>query len=136
LLIINKFIITKKTMNLILSYLLDEGFASDEKSATNIYNAMSDEWLDQIIEEFSFNSPKAIQKSGEWMKKHGLPKKPNKEDQKVIERIRAGITATGQRQSPARVFLGVKDEPSDPKPTTTRAKFIDMSRASTQGRRG
>jgi phosphosulfolactate synthase (CoM biosynthesis protein A) len=101
-------------MNLILSYLLDEGFASDEKSATNIYNAMSDEWLDQIIEDFAFNSPEAIQKSREWMKKHGLTKKPNKEDQKVIDKIRAGITATGQRQSPARVFLGVKDSPVIP----------------------
>jgi phosphosulfolactate synthase (CoM biosynthesis protein A) len=117
LLIINKFIITKKTMNLILSYLLDEGFASDEKSATNIYNAMSDEWLDQIIEDFAFNSPEAIQKSREWMKKHGLTKKPNKEDQKVIDKIRAGITATGQRQSPARVFLGDR-----PRSTTTRAR--------------
>jgi phosphosulfolactate synthase (CoM biosynthesis protein A) len=117
LLIINKFIITKKTMNLILSYLLDEGFASDEKSATNIYNAMSDEWIDQIIEDFAFNSPEAIQKSREWMKKHGLTKKPNKEDQKVIDKIRAGITATGQRQSPARVFLGDR-----PRSTTTRKR--------------
>jgi predicted RND superfamily exporter protein len=77
-LIINKFIITKKkTMNLILSYLLAEGFASDEKSAINIYEAMSDEWLEQIIE----------------MYKQGEPLPP--EDQEALDKIRKRLAAMG-----------------------------------------
>jgi hypothetical protein len=34
----------------VLSYLLDEGFASDEKSAEAIMGAMSEDWKDSIVE--------------------------------------------------------------------------------------
>jgi hypothetical protein len=34
----------------VLSYLLDEGFASDEKSAEAILGAMSEAWIDSILE--------------------------------------------------------------------------------------
>jgi hypothetical protein len=34
----------------VLSYLLDEGFASDEKSAEAIANAMSEAWVESIVE--------------------------------------------------------------------------------------
>jgi hypothetical protein len=34
----------------ILSYLLDEGFASDEKSAEAIMDAMSEAWIESIVE--------------------------------------------------------------------------------------
>jgi hypothetical protein len=34
----------------VLSYLLDEGFASDEKSAEAIMGAMSEAWIESIIE--------------------------------------------------------------------------------------
>ena len=35
----------------VLSYLLDEGFASDEKSAEAIMGAMSEGWVESIVEE-------------------------------------------------------------------------------------
>ena len=35
----------------VLSYLLDEGFASDEKSAEAIMDAMSEAWIESIVEE-------------------------------------------------------------------------------------
>ena len=35
----------------VLSYLLDEGFASDEKSAEAILGAMSEAWVESIVEE-------------------------------------------------------------------------------------
>jgi len=35
----------------VLSYLLDEGFASDEKSAEAIMDAMSEAWVESIVEE-------------------------------------------------------------------------------------
>jgi len=35
----------------VLSYLLDEGFASDEKSAEAIMGAMSESWIESIVEE-------------------------------------------------------------------------------------
>lgn len=34
----------------VLSYLLDEGFASDEKSAEAIMDAMSEAWIESIVE--------------------------------------------------------------------------------------
>jgi hypothetical protein len=34
----------------VLSYLLDEGFASDEKSAEGIMSAMSEAWIESIVE--------------------------------------------------------------------------------------
>ena len=37
----------------VLSYLLDEGFASDEKSAEAIMDAMSEAWVDSIVEQAS-----------------------------------------------------------------------------------
>ena len=36
----------------VLSYLLDEGFASDEKSAKAIMGAMSEVWIESIVEKF------------------------------------------------------------------------------------
>jgi hypothetical protein len=38
----------------VLSYLLDEGFASDEKSAEAIMGAMSEAWIESIVEAFGF----------------------------------------------------------------------------------
>jgi hypothetical protein len=37
----------------VLSYLLDEGFASDEKSAEAIMGAMSEAWIESIVEQAS-----------------------------------------------------------------------------------
>jgi hypothetical protein len=41
----------------VLSYLLGEGFASDEKSAEAIMDAMSEAWVDSIVEEFKDLTP-------------------------------------------------------------------------------
>lgn len=38
---------------IILDYLLNEGFASDKNSALSIMNAMSEEWVSDIIDELS-----------------------------------------------------------------------------------
>ena len=40
----------------VLSYLLDEGFASDEKSAEAIMGAMSEAWIESIV-EMNLSSP-------------------------------------------------------------------------------
>jgi hypothetical protein len=48
----------------VLSYLLDEGFASDEKSAEAIMGAMSEAWIESIVEAVGIVGPpsKAIDK--------------------------------------------------------------------------
>jgi len=40
----------------VLSYLLDEGFASDEKSAEAIMGAMSEAWIESIVEDAAYNT--------------------------------------------------------------------------------
>ena len=47
---------TRSVREEVLSYLLDEGFASDEKSAQAIANAMSEEWKQNIIEAVTCGS--------------------------------------------------------------------------------
>jgi hypothetical protein len=42
---------TRSVREEVLSYLLDEGFASDEKSAEAIMGAMSESWIESIVEE-------------------------------------------------------------------------------------
>lgn len=39
--------------NYAVHYLLDEGYANNKLSALKILEAMSDEWLDQILEKFN-----------------------------------------------------------------------------------
>ena len=41
---------TRSVREEVLSYLLDEGFASDEKSAEAIMGAMSEAWIESIVE--------------------------------------------------------------------------------------
>ena len=41
---------TRSIREEVLSYLLDEGFASDEKSAEAIIDAMSEAWIESIVE--------------------------------------------------------------------------------------
>ena len=40
----------------VLSYLLDEGFASDEKSAEAIMSAMSEAWIESIVDKNHFSN--------------------------------------------------------------------------------
>lgn len=42
---------TRSVREEVLSYLIDEGFASDEKSAEAILGAMSESWIESIVEE-------------------------------------------------------------------------------------
>ena len=44
----------------VLSYLLDEGFASDEKSAEAIMGAMSEAWIESIVEDAAYNTLKGF----------------------------------------------------------------------------
>jgi hypothetical protein len=46
---------TRSIREEVLSYLLDEGFASDEKSAEGIMSAMSEAWIESICESFINN---------------------------------------------------------------------------------
>ena len=46
---------TRSVREEVLSYLLDEGFASDEKSAEGIMSAMSEAWIESIRESFINN---------------------------------------------------------------------------------
>jgi hypothetical protein len=41
----------------VIGYLLDEGFASDERSAESIMGAMSEAWVESIFEEFKDLTP-------------------------------------------------------------------------------
>jgi hypothetical protein len=41
----------KEEMDLILSYLLDNGFAKNEQAAENIMEAMSEQWIQYILDE-------------------------------------------------------------------------------------
>lgn len=48
----------------VLSYLLDEGFASDEKSAEAIMDAMSEAWIESIVEGETLNTTTYDEKTG------------------------------------------------------------------------
>lgn len=47
----------KEEIELIASYLLDEGFATSEQAASAIVEHMSDEWLAEIIEAYEGGKP-------------------------------------------------------------------------------
>ena len=47
---VNPYLNPRSVREEVLSYLLDEGFASDEKSAEAIMNAMGEEWKQSVIE--------------------------------------------------------------------------------------
>jgi hypothetical protein len=99
-------------MEEVILFLMQEGFASDVKSAIHIYEAMSDEWLDTIDEKLSYTQGQP------------LPKKDQEALKTIQQRLygpggpyegKRGITSTGNRQSTPRVTLG-----DNSKPTTKR----------------
>ena len=47
---VNPYLNRRSVSEEVLSYLLDEGFASDEKSAEAILGAMSEAWVESIVE--------------------------------------------------------------------------------------
>ena len=62
---VNPYLNPRSVREEVLSYLLDEGFASDEKSAEAIMGAMSDEWFETIIEgAVPMPSPESYPRSG------------------------------------------------------------------------
>ena len=78
----------------VLSYLLDEGFASDEKSAEAIMGAMSEAWIESIIEGIDIggsapNLPPAVVKFVDE-----LPKK--------IQNIFKDRSSSSAKQSPSK----------------------------------
>jgi len=63
----------------VLSYLLDEGFASDEKSAEAIMGAMSEEWKQSIIEASEEDRERLKKYEVRfYQKKGGMPADPEK----------------------------------------------------------
>ena len=47
-----EFLLTE-AVDIVSDYLISEGFASDEQSAMAMFTAMSDDWLQQIVEEMT-----------------------------------------------------------------------------------
>jgi hypothetical protein len=59
--------------DVILSHLLDEGYASTEEAATAIMVNMSEEWRESIVEEYKdLPADKMIRKAGVKQFKHGM----------------------------------------------------------------
>jgi hypothetical protein len=128
----------------IILFLVQEGFASDVNGAIKIYEAMSDEWLYDIMEktDFPWNSPEMIRASRKWMKERGIPQKRTPEEEAIVARMaervrnktgvhappnRRGIVQTGQPQS------APKERSTTQRKTQT---WADRSTASTQGKTG
>jgi len=94
----------------LIDYLLDEGFASDEKSAESIMGAMSETWIESIFEEFKDLTPdkekrvknrvgelaRDIQLSGARMKE--LNKKPLGKYRPKIKAEKQEIIKTAKRK--------------------------------------
>jgi len=64
---------TKMAEDIITDYLLDEGFASDEKSAQAIVNAMSEVWIESIIEAKVDKKLPEHERSGARLKRYANP---------------------------------------------------------------
>jgi hypothetical protein len=88
---------SRKTIHMerVINFLLEEGFADNVKAAVNIYEAMSDEWLDSIEERYRGGEP--------------LPPA----DQKALENIRRSLYGPG---GPYNNTRGIKSK-SEPKVT-------------------
>ena len=66
----------------LLDYLLDEGFASDEKSAQAIVGAMSEEWKQSIVEASEEDKARLLNYEVRYYQKHGgMPADPEKRKQ-------------------------------------------------------
>jgi hypothetical protein len=85
-------------MNEVVSFLLKEGYANNQKSAIKIYHSMSDQWLESILDETAKNPADvkflktrlANQKKGI---KPNWPFGPDKKEYNV------GVTPTGNDYS-------------------------------------
>jgi hypothetical protein len=56
---VNPYLNPRSVREEVLSYLLDEGFATDEKSAEAIMGAMSEAWIESILEVVTTTGEKA-----------------------------------------------------------------------------
>ena len=66
----------------LVDYLLDEGFASDEKSAQAIAGAMSEEWVQSIVEASEEDKERLRNYEVRYYQKHGgMPPDPEKRRQ-------------------------------------------------------
>lgn len=82
-----EFLITE-AVDVVSGYLVSEGFAADEESAMAIFTAMSDDWLQQIVEEMS--GPEMGAKILAAIKKKG-----SKEAKDMWQRIAPGGDMSG-----------------------------------------
>jgi len=79
---VNPYLNPRSVREEILSYLLDEGFASDEKSAEAIMDAMSEEWKQSIIEASEEDRERLKNYEVRYYQKHGgMPADPEKRKQ-------------------------------------------------------
>jgi hypothetical protein len=66
----------------LVDYLLDEGFASDEKSAQAIAGAMSEAWVESIVEASEEDKERLRNYEVRYYQKHGgMPPDPEKRRQ-------------------------------------------------------
>ncbi len=118
-------------MEEIVSFLINEGYASDYNSATKIYEAMSEEWLDFILQEEMYKNlkdPEDVKFVQQKLKRAEIdPKTKNPKTGWLFSSLRkspsTGITATGQAQSAPRA--------TESRPLNA---FKDMSNQTTQGK--
>lgn len=124
-------------MEEVILFLMQEGFASDIKSAIHIYEAMSDEWLETIDEKLAYTQGKPLPPSHQralrniQIELYG----PGGEYESEKELRLRGITSTGNKQSTPRVTLGNRPKSTDTPERENKPKaWDDRSNATTQGK--
>ena len=69
----------KEELEVILSYLLDEGYADNEKAAETIAENMSEEWISTILEAHPVDDERLLMQTGRPYRQRGyLKSKPRK----------------------------------------------------------
>ena len=79
---VNPYLNPRSVREEVLSYLLDEGFASDKKSAEAIMGAMSEGWKQSIVEASEEDKVRLRNYEVKYYQKHGgMPTDPEKRKQ-------------------------------------------------------
>lgn len=84
--------------DIVLSYLLDEGYVDTEQAAEKIISVMSEEWIDSIFEVLS-PEEKARRRAASQQRRQalGIPKTTPEETAEIMGRVRQrGVPTSGQ----------------------------------------
>ena len=93
-----------KAYDILLDYLLENGFVDDEASARNIMNVMSEEWRDEILQEYDFK----------------------KTPPRTLEKIKTALGTLAAQQEKIRGEMNPKAETEKPKRRTTDLRKIQI----------